>query len=462
MLNSVVKNLIYAISSQGVGLFLGVLRASVIPVYLGVTDFGTWQVYVLYLSFVGFFTYGYNDGIYLKYGAYNESDIDFKLIRTSLIFYMLSGFITILIIALFIGYSELDKNKEIALYAVLPNVLLLSVIAYYSVVFQVTNQIKKFSYYMLVDKVSFVLMLFLILACNILNFLNLILIDIASKVILVFVLFYSHRQYFFGRLETISAGFFTYINSVKVGVNLLFSNVIGILVLTIGRLYVERNFTLEEFAIYSLGIMLTNVALMAVSAISLVAYPAIKRSDESMYGDIYVSISKIYTIGVSLILCFYFIFYFLVFNFMRDYLELLNYLNLLFVICVLQGKMQLLLNTYYKVLRKEVEMLKANITTILLCVVFIALSSILLDSVEGVVLSILLSIAIRVFLSEFYIRGVLNLCRNSILVDFFICFSFLVLTFLKHDYISLFFMIIVLSMTILVYGKNIVGLIKNA
>ncbi len=462
MLNSVVKNLIYAVSSQGIGLFLGVLRASVIPVYLGVTDFGTWQVYVLYLSFIGFFTYGYNDGIYLKYGAYNESDIDFKLIRTSLIFYMLSGFITIFIIALFIGCSEFDKNKEIALYAVLPNILLLSVIAYYSVIFQVTNQIKKFSYYMLIDKVSFVLMLILILACNLLSFLNLILIDIASKIILVCALFYSHRQYFFGRLEKISAGFFTYINSVKIGVNLLFSNVIGILVLTIGRLYVERNFTLEEFAIYSLGIMLTNVALMAVSAISLVAYPAIKRADENKYGDIYVSISNIYTIGLSLIFCFYFIIYFLVFNFMKDYLELLNYLNLLFVICVLQGKMQLLLNTYYKVLRKEVEMLKANITTILLCVIFIALSSVFLDSVEGVVLSILLSIAVRVILSEYYIRGILNLCKSTIFVDFFICSSFLLLTFFKYDYISFFLMIIILFMMILVYGKNIVGLVKNA
>ncbi|WP_045415436.1 lipopolysaccharide biosynthesis protein [Vibrio owensii] len=460
MKRTIISNLLYALASQSIGLILGVLRASIVPIYLGVTEFGVWQIYVLYLSFIGFFSYGYTDGIYLRFGSYSESDIDFHRLRTSLLFYVISLLSTSVLIVLFILFQEYDSSKEIALLGVVPNIFLVCLVSYFSVIFQVTNQIKKFSYFILIDKVVFFILLILLMFVSKISFINLIIIDIASKTILLLSLVFTHKNYILGRVGNVKTGIFDYIKNIKYGSSLLLSNLVGILMLTIGRLYVEQNFSLKEFAMYSLGIMLTNVALMAISAISLVAYPAIKRVKSSQLGGVYTSISTTYSIFVPFIFLLYFIMVKVISEFMAEYSELLSYLNLLFVICILQGKMQLLINTYYKVLRLEFEMLKANLITILSCVVFIFLSSVFLDSVIGVVYAILLAILLRVLMSDIYLMKTLSLKTHKSFYDIILCLVFLVLTSNFPNDASLFVVLVFSFLSLLLKWKEMLILVK--
>ena len=45
---------------------------------LSVNDFGYWQLFIFYTSYVGFFHFGFNDGIYLLNGGKNYDELNYN------------------------------------------------------------------------------------------------------------------------------------------------------------------------------------------------------------------------------------------------------------------------------------------------------------------------------------------------------------------------------------------------
>ena len=89
------KNMSYTISSNLISLIVSTLVVMVIPKLIGIEDYGYWQLYIFYSSYVGFLHFGWNDGIYLRYGGEKYKDLDKKL------FY--SQFMELLASQIFIG-----------------------------------------------------------------------------------------------------------------------------------------------------------------------------------------------------------------------------------------------------------------------------------------------------------------------------------------------------------------------
>lgn len=78
------KNLVYTLSSQGVSIILGILKVLILPFILGIEEFGYWQVYLLYVGYLGILSFGFNDGIMLKYGSLNNNQLPKPLLRSSI------------------------------------------------------------------------------------------------------------------------------------------------------------------------------------------------------------------------------------------------------------------------------------------------------------------------------------------------------------------------------------------
>ena len=64
-----IGNLIYAFAAQGLSFALSVLMSIIVPKVLSLNDFGYWQLFIFYTSYVGFFHFGFNDGVYLLNGG---------------------------------------------------------------------------------------------------------------------------------------------------------------------------------------------------------------------------------------------------------------------------------------------------------------------------------------------------------------------------------------------------------
>lgn len=70
------KGFSYAMMSNFITLITSSLVIIVIPKLIGVQEYGYWQLYMFYTSYVGFLHFGWNDGIYLRYGGKEYKDLD--------------------------------------------------------------------------------------------------------------------------------------------------------------------------------------------------------------------------------------------------------------------------------------------------------------------------------------------------------------------------------------------------
>lgn len=87
-MESLKKSILQVVLAQGVVLLASLLKALVIPSVLTVDGFAYWQIYVLYSGFVGVFSLGFTDGIYLRYGGWNYDALPFRRLRGAFRFYM--------------------------------------------------------------------------------------------------------------------------------------------------------------------------------------------------------------------------------------------------------------------------------------------------------------------------------------------------------------------------------------
>ena len=95
-----------------ISVVISALVTLVVPKLIGIEEYGYWQLYLFYSSYIGFLHFGWNDGIYLKYGGKEYNDLDKRLFFSQ--FYMLVSLQLLLMIFIFTLsniFSTTDDNK---------------------------------------------------------------------------------------------------------------------------------------------------------------------------------------------------------------------------------------------------------------------------------------------------------------------------------------------------------------
>ena len=81
-IKSLASNLSIAFLAQGVSLVLSITMSLLVPKVLGVDEFGYWQLFLFYTSYVGFFHFGLNDGVYLLNGGRVRCELDKRSVNS--------------------------------------------------------------------------------------------------------------------------------------------------------------------------------------------------------------------------------------------------------------------------------------------------------------------------------------------------------------------------------------------
>jgi hypothetical protein len=161
------------------------------------------------------------------------------------------------------------------------------------------------------------------------------------------------------------------------------------------------------------------------------------------------------------LLLFYFVYWF-VLNYMAAYEGMLEYLSLLFVLCVLHARFLLLHATYFKVLRLEKSLLSINVQTLMISVLLMAIANFIFQSVYAVVFAMTFAIYLRCLISEFRLRKRFELPKvNSVVVEFLILSMFIVFTARGNMYISFFMSLFTSLAVIYKYRVSFMGVLKN-
>lgn len=412
VINDARKGVRFVLVSQMLVLVLGVLKSLLVPVILGVSDFAYWQIYVFYVAYVGVFTLGFNDGIYLRYGGVDYSALDPAPLRSSIRIYFCYLIAMAMAMALLSSF-ESDVNKRTVLYLACLNIVLMGLMAIFSFVLQATGRLRQFGIVNAIDKFLFIAFLLALILLDTKSFTWFVLAEIASKIVALGFMGLSCTELIKGTGAGWHAGMAELRENIACGIKLMLANLTGMLVLGIGRVVIEFWGTLEDYAYYAFGVSMTNLALIALTSISVVIYPALKRLPAERYLQSYDDANAKLMKFNLLMLGGYFPVIWLISYAIPKYAQVLPFLNVLFVVTALQGKMQLLNNNYYKALRHEGSMLRANIESLVIAVLLTAVLYALIRSTMAVAIAALLTMFYRVYMSERYLRAVMGGTGNA-------------------------------------------------
>ena len=390
----------YAITSNLLSLFVSTLVILILPKLIGVEEYGYWQLYLFYASYVGFAHLGWIDGIYLKYGGEEYERLDKQKFFSQFIAYSLFQTI-IAILIFFVGNSiDVGTNKEF-IFNMLSLTLLATNLRFFVIyLLQTTNLIKESARIMILDRVLYICLLLGLIAGGIYSYKLMIVVDVIGRFISLFYGIYLCRDIIVHKLTFFKFDILEVVDNIKVGSNLMLSNVASMLVIGTVRLGIEKRWDVATFGKISLTLSISNLIMTFINAVGIVIFPMLRRTEKSVLPELYV---KIRTLLMPVLLGFLLLFFPLrtaLMIWLPKYADSLLYMALIFPSSVFEGKMALLINTYLKAFRMERTILFVNMLSMLLSVLLTIVTTFIFPNLILATLSITFLLFFRCFLAE--------------------------------------------------------------
>lgn len=408
--SNVVSNFKFVLMSQIAVLIISVVRTLIVPNFLSVEDYGYWQTYLLYISYISILCLGFNDGIYLKYAKSGKEGLEKKHFSSSLIYFCALLLIEtiILLIADFVFLHGV--NKFVFLYVILdiPVVGLFGTFTYY---LQITNKMKKYSLYVIVQKVTFIIALIIALLIGVKSPYFIMILDIVTYLMILMDIIIKERKTIIAIKPKWKEGFQEFKDNLFQGSKLMIGTYLYTFLNGICRLYISITQPVESFSYYSFAFTISNIVSLCITAIGTTLYPHISKKEKENHLYYYNYMEKFLRLIRPFTLYLYYFAYVAVILILPKYINSLQYLGPIFVIIIMQAKMSIIFNTYYKLLRQEKKMIFDNLFT----VIQLFIGCLLLKEIKLILIMEILVYAYRTIRLEIFFR---NNMKNSEKYDF--------------------------------------------
>lgn len=408
-MKKIFKDFSYSFLANGVNTMISLILVLFVPKVLGVKEYSYWQLYLFYASYVGFFHFGWADGVYLRFGGKKYVELDKKVFHTQ--FWLLT--ITEIIIAFVIGISAVcfvsDADKEITLIATgvccvaqLPRTFL-------QYVLQTTDKIADYAKNFLLEKLIYAILVVLLLLIGVRDFRVLIGADLCARSFTLILLVHECNDIVRGIDLQWREGIKEAWANISVGSKLMFASIASMLLTGVVRFAIENQWSVEVFGRVSLTITASNLLMIFINAVSIVMYPILKNLSEERYAEVYIQFRNMLMVPVLGLLLIYYPAKVILSWWLPQYAESLRYMALLFPMCVFESKMSMLVNTYFKALRKEKELMKINWITLGVTVIFTGITVYVLENLVLAIATLPVVMALRCLLGEIYLSKCLDM-----------------------------------------------------
>lgn len=263
----------YTISSNLISLIISTLIIVIIPKLIGVEEYGYWQLYIFYSAYVGFLHFGWNDGIYLRFGGEEYKNIDKRLFYSQFIQLLCSQ----ILIGILIGLGAIifikDYNRGFILQMVAIAMILVNTRLMLFYILQATNRIKEYAWLTILERIIYVLLIVVFLLFGIRDFRLMIFADLVGKFISLFFAAISCREIVFNKVNTFYFTVSEAIKNINVGIKLMFANIASMLIIGIVRFGIERAWDVATFGKVSLTLSISNMMMIFINAVGIIMFP---------------------------------------------------------------------------------------------------------------------------------------------------------------------------------------------
>lgn len=404
-----IKNFSYTLSSNLISLIISTVLVFIVPKLIGVEDYGYWQLYLFYAFYVGFLHFGWNDGIYLRYGGKEYKELNKDLFFSQFWMLMISQ---IIIGAIIIGISIVfckDANRLFILEMTAVCMLIVNVRLMLIYILQCTNRIKEYAQITSIERVLYGCLILLFLLIGIRQYKLLIVTDLIAKFITFVYAMYCCREIVFAKVSSFYLNIGETIENINAGIKLMFANIASMLIIGIVRFGIERSWDVSTFGKVSLVMSVSSLMMVFIDAVGIVMFPVLRRTDEEKLPALYSTMKTTLMIPLLGLLVIYYPLAIILPAWLPKYSESLLYMALLFPMCIYEGKMALLINTYLKTLRKEKLMLVFNLASVGLSLILTILFTMVFKNLALVVVSIVVLLAFRSALAEIFLSKILHI-----------------------------------------------------
>ena len=372
----------------------------VLPRFIGVEQYGYYQLYLFYSSFVNVSYFGWTEGIYLRLGGQYYELLDRSLYCTQ--FWLLWLYEVILFSLFFLGSLQIVSNvsEHIVIGCMCVAAVAMCLRWYINSIFQATARLKELATLLITERLLVIVGVGTLLLLGYRGFEWIIWVDVGAKYIALLIGVWYCRDFVFSKLHLSAEVFREVRENISAGVRLMLASLCSSLIISVVRYGVQLKWDIATFSRVSLTLSASNAIVMAINAVALVVYPMLRRTSDSQRPAIY---SVMRTILMGMIfggLVFYYPAAKILSAWLPQYTISIRYAAIIFPVCVYECKMSLLVNTYYKTLRLEGLLMKCNMATLALSVILTVLSTAVLHNVTMAIISVLICLVFRGIVSE--------------------------------------------------------------
>ncbi|WP_025729899.1 lipopolysaccharide biosynthesis protein [Atopobacter phocae] len=399
------KHFSYNTLSTLVAMLIQVLTILVVAKQIETETFGYWQLYIFYASYIGLFHFGWCDGLYLNFGGFKLKDLPRKWIKNNFIKYtIVETSLSFFFFASSFFYLEGPLKLVGISYAI--TLFLTNIRNYLFSMMQATNQMDLFAQTNLIDRLVYLVFIIGLLTTHHTQLIWLLSVDMIARFISLMYAIYQTRQ----KLSRISE----VVNEtvapqgrviLKSGLQLLFSNLAGGLLIGIVRLMIKSGYNIETFGIVSLVISVSNLVIFFINGVSVVVFPFLKTLKTSDLADIYVPLKRIFTLLTALLLVGYFPLYGIIYIWLPNYRIALPILNVLYPLFLFEGQLSLLATSYLKAYREEKGLFMVNTAMLFVVSLVSYVSVFFFHSLSLTFGTLLMVYMLRLWLCEYLLKN---------------------------------------------------------
>ena len=403
------KSVVYTISANVISLLITVLTTLFLPKFLGVEDFSFWQLYLFYIGYIGLLHFGWNDGLYLRYGGKKYSELDRNLFFSQFVQLLLSQTILAVLLGLIAIVFDFEDNKRMVLLYTAVAIVIVNSRYMLLYILQSTYRMRHYSIVTIIEKLCFAFFLVSIILMELFKYKYVILLDLSSKLISFSIAIFFCREIVVNSLAKFQFNLKETLKNINVGIKLMFSNIASKLMIGNIRFGIEQFWSIIVFGKVSLMLSVAGFVMIFINAISLVLFPFLRRIKEESLIRLYPYLRSSLMGVLFVFLLIYFPLKYCLNLWLPEYKIGIDLLLFLFPMCLFEGKMALLINTYLKVLRKEKLLMIVNFSSLAISIVLSFIAVVVLHNLNLSVLTITVVVMIRSFIAEIYLTSKMNI-----------------------------------------------------
>jgi O-antigen/teichoic acid export membrane protein len=427
-LKEVVKNISYSFSANLISLLISVFMVLFVPKLLSVNDYGLWQLFLFYYSYLGFLHFGWEDGIYLRYAGKTFNELDRKTFAGQFYCIILLQIVLVVVISILSQVFVVNSDRRLALLCAIWLAPFVNFNNLCNFIMQMTNRIKGYARLLITERIIFflgVLSFLVILGWN--QFRYMYVAQVFAVVSMAVVGVYLCRSLLSPHFDSFAAIQQEVYKNLNVGSKLMLANTASILIIGIVRYGISIGWDVATFGKISLTLGISNFFMVFINSVSIVFFPIVKQMDEDKRSETYTVIRSVLTFLLFAGLIGYYPIRYILSLWLPKYADSLVYMRILFPVYVFASKVSLLINTYLKSMREEFLMLKINIVSVIFSLIITVFTVGMWHNLDVAVFSIVIIYAFRCGLSEYYITKLLKLnFRKNMIEDLLMCTIFIV------------------------------------